>query len=203
MGLRRIQATRPAPSVIHPGTRDEHDLSGFDTTFAPIAKGVTNGDTHDHSGGDGAQVNHTTLSNIGTNTHATVDNFITVLKQSGIATCTSTLTLTTGWQDVPGCTVTLTPAVASYMYIFANADIGVGNTNTAIAAVILDAENPATLAQMIFSGEAAHRSTVAQTYKKTLTAAQHTIKMQATQVTAASGSVYILHTNFIYLLVPQ
>lgn len=40
---------------------------------AIYARSVTNGDTHDHSGGDGAQINHTTLSNIGTNSHATID----------------------------------------------------------------------------------------------------------------------------------
>lgn len=39
-------------------------------------EGVTNGDSHDHSGGDGAQINHTTLSNIGSNTHAQIDTFI-------------------------------------------------------------------------------------------------------------------------------
>lgn len=42
--------------------------------YAPVANGVTNGDSHDHSGGDGAQINHTTLSNIGTNSHATIDS---------------------------------------------------------------------------------------------------------------------------------
>lgn len=47
-----------------------------DLLYAPIAKGVTNGDTHDHSGGDGAQINHTTLSNIGTNSHATIDTHL-------------------------------------------------------------------------------------------------------------------------------
>lgn len=51
-------------------------LSELNLLFAPIAKGVTNGDTHDHSGGDGAQISHTTLSNIGTNTHAQIDTFI-------------------------------------------------------------------------------------------------------------------------------
>lgn len=34
--------------------------------FAPIAKGVTNGDTHDHIGGDGAQIDHAGLSNLTT-----------------------------------------------------------------------------------------------------------------------------------------
>jgi len=48
----------------------------FDTLYASIANGVTNGNSHDHSGGDGAQIDHTTLSNIGTNTHSAIDTFI-------------------------------------------------------------------------------------------------------------------------------
>lgn len=35
-------------------------------TYAPIAKGVTNGDTHDHSGGDGAQIAYSGLSGLPT-----------------------------------------------------------------------------------------------------------------------------------------
>lgn len=35
-----------------------------DARFAPIAKGVTNGDSHDHSGGDGAQIAHSNLSGL-------------------------------------------------------------------------------------------------------------------------------------------
>jgi hypothetical protein len=33
-------------------------------TLAPIAKGVTGGDSHDHAGGDGAQINHAGLANL-------------------------------------------------------------------------------------------------------------------------------------------
>lgn len=35
-------------------------------TFAVAAKGVTNGDSHDHAGGDGGQVDHAGLSNLTT-----------------------------------------------------------------------------------------------------------------------------------------
>ena len=36
-------------------------------------EGVTNGDTHDHYGGDGGQIDHIRLANIGTLTHAQID----------------------------------------------------------------------------------------------------------------------------------
>lgn len=32
--------------------------------YAPLSMGVTNGDNHDHSGGDGAQISHASLSNL-------------------------------------------------------------------------------------------------------------------------------------------
>ena len=41
-------------------------LNTLDTTKAPIAKGVTNGDSHDHSGGDGAQIAYSSLSGLPT-----------------------------------------------------------------------------------------------------------------------------------------
>ena len=48
----------------------------WDTLYAPIAKGVTNGDSHDHNGGDGAQIAHGNLSSIGTNSHAAIDTHL-------------------------------------------------------------------------------------------------------------------------------
>jgi hypothetical protein len=98
------------------------------STYAPIAKGVTNGDTHDHNGGDGNQIafsslsgsvtdaqvpntitldnitqittkSHTSLTDIGTNTHAQIDTFIaaagttargiSTAQQAGITTLTN------------------------------------------------------------------------------------------------------------------
>lgn len=50
--------------------------SEVSTVFAPISKGVTNGDSHDHTGGAGAQIDHTTLSNKGTKTHTEIDSHL-------------------------------------------------------------------------------------------------------------------------------
>ena len=50
--------------------------TSLDSIFAPIAKGVTNGDSHDHNGGDGGTVAHTALASIGSNTHAQIDTHL-------------------------------------------------------------------------------------------------------------------------------
>ncbi len=41
----------------------------FDTLYAVAAKGVTNGDSHDHSGGDGAQIDHGGLGGLSDDDH--------------------------------------------------------------------------------------------------------------------------------------
>lgn len=41
-------------------------VHNHDTTYAPITKGVTNGDSHDHNGGDGAQIAYANLMGLPT-----------------------------------------------------------------------------------------------------------------------------------------
>jgi len=52
---------------------DSHDLSGVVasdmTAFAASANGVTNGDSHDHAGGDGGQVDHGGLAGLSDDDH--------------------------------------------------------------------------------------------------------------------------------------
>jgi hypothetical protein len=42
------------------------DKATADDTYATVLVGVTNGDDHDHVGGDGAQINHATLASLTT-----------------------------------------------------------------------------------------------------------------------------------------
>jgi hypothetical protein len=63
-GYAELDASSMIPDARIPATitRDAEAAAAY----APIAKGVTNGDTHDHVGGDGAQIDHAGLANLAT-----------------------------------------------------------------------------------------------------------------------------------------
>jgi len=67
-----LKATGPAAFAFQ-----AHGLAAADVGAAPAAQGVTGGDAHAHTGGQGAQIAHTALSAIGVNTHAQVDTALT------------------------------------------------------------------------------------------------------------------------------
>jgi hypothetical protein len=52
--------------VTNDGTNWEVSSQDIPIIYAPAAKGVTNGDSHDHNGGDGAQIAYSTLSGLPT-----------------------------------------------------------------------------------------------------------------------------------------
>lgn len=56
-----------------------------DATYAPIAKGVTNGDSHDHNGGDGAQIAYSGLSGLPTLGTMAAESATTYAKKSADA----------------------------------------------------------------------------------------------------------------------
>jgi hypothetical protein len=58
------------------------DLSA---TYAIASKGVTNGDTHNHEGGDGDQISHNDLADKGTDSHATIDSHIDASVAHGVS----------------------------------------------------------------------------------------------------------------------
>ncbi len=51
-----------------------HNDSRGDARYAPIAQGVTNGNSHDHAGGDGAQIDHGGLAGLADDDHSQYHN---------------------------------------------------------------------------------------------------------------------------------
>ncbi|MFH1981760.1 MAG: hypothetical protein ABIL58_07945 [Pseudomonadota bacterium] len=96
-------------------------LAMVDTALATgsVAEGVTNGNAHDHSGGDGGQISHAALSAIGSNSHAQIDAFIgSRAAANGLATLDANGNL----QQLPGI-VTATPTANAIALATASAKL--------------------------------------------------------------------------------
>ncbi len=72
-----------------------HTNARGDARYAPIAKGVTNGDSHNHDGGDGAQIAYASLSGLPTLGTAAAEN-TTAFEASGAVSTHAALTTAHG-----------------------------------------------------------------------------------------------------------
>lgn len=117
---------------------------------------------------------------------------------SDIDTCSGDLTLTNAFQDVAGCTVTFTPTVASYALVIGTFDFDIGAGNTAYGTLDVDGSDETSFA--ILEGEA--RGTVTQMWLVTLTAAEHTLKLQA-KSNSGGGTCGITHSRQFHLVWAQ
>lgn len=95
---------------------------------ASSSDSVTNGNMHDHSGGDGAQIDHANLANIGTSTHANIDAALNRLANTSGAN--------TGDQDLSGLvpkTTTINNKPLSGSVLLAAGDVGADPAGSAAA----------------------------------------------------------------------
>ena len=123
------------------------------------------------------------------------------LVTSGRVAATGALTTTSSFTDVPGATVTFTPAVAGFAIVNVTADISVSSGGLVSALLVVDGtpESQEIIGQF---PTATARGTFAQTYRVSLTAASHTLKVQGKYV-AVGGIIYSPHTTLTYTFIPS
>lgn len=123
------------------------------------------------------------------------------LVTSGRVAATGALTTTASFTDVPGATVTFTPEVAGFVIVNVTADISV-NSGGLIACVLVVDGTPQSQEIIGQFPTATARGTFAQTYRVSLTAASHTLKVQGKYV-VGGGTVSSLHTTLTYTFIPS
>ena len=129
------------------------------------------------------------------------------LFKPGRVSASGTLALTTSYQDVPGASLSITPAVPSLLLVLATANLELANPSSAAEALATlnvdgsDRADKMRLTSIISAGLAG--GTFTQGYDVSLSAAAHTVKMRAKRVNAESGACQEANTGFLYLLIPE
>lgn len=117
----------------------------------------------------------------------------------GIATASGDLSLTTGWQDVAGCTATINIAVATTVYVLGIFNFDIGTSNTGLGTLYNGTTQETSYARLVGEVE----GTVSQVWSVNIAASTSTtIKLQA-KSTAGGGTAGLTHTRMLYLVVAQ
>ena len=121
------------------------------------------------------------------------------LVTSGRVVATGAYTILTGTlADVPGATLTFTAPSAGFAIVTIVADLEGSAGNTAFCKLVVDGTAQTEAALLFGVG----RETVSQTYRVSLTAASHTLKLQANQ-SGGYNTVYSPQTTLTYTFIPS
>ena len=125
----------------------------------------------------------------------------------GVVLSTIDLTLQNGtYADVPGATITLTPAVPSTIVVIATFDMDTpGSGYAGNGKINIDGADQTPTA-ILGAGATAlsfNRGSAVTMIQANLTAASHTIKLRAQNSGSPSGIVRAPHTHFFYILFSQ
>jgi hypothetical protein len=120
----------------------------------------------------------------------------------GEVDATGNLTLTGTAQDVPGATITLTPTVPGKLVVIGTFDFSVAVSGEILGGY-LNVDGAALTQAALLSGPE-NRAAVTRQWTVSLTAASHTIKLQAYRVSGTSTAhlVNSTHSGFSYQFVP-
>ena len=127
------------------------------------------------------------------------------LTDSGIVAGTTNIAVSSSAEtDISGATLSITPSVASYMIVQGVFDIEATTTGDVILGYLdVDGANE-TAAATFKSAGTNDRKSVAQTWRLSLTAAAHTIKMQGTRNSGSGTATFnAVHTRFSYMVFNQ
>lgn len=127
---------------------------------------------------------------------------------AGVVSTAENLTLTTSYQDVPGATLEITPAVASILKVTAFFDLDTRENTIAVGSIKVDAKAEETIAARVSSGisldvstDLTQRAVTGQVWTVPLTAAAHTVKMRVKREGSGASNCYWVGTRFLYELI--
>lgn len=142
-----------------------------------------------------------------------VEALLDVLATHGIVAASgSSGVLPTTWTDVPGCSIDLTPTMPVHALIVATFYVDIEKNAGASTLGIdcrltVDSTGQAKAAHVYKDDAIAvatvHQTMIQQVYRVPLTAALHTLKLQAQRVSNGGAVVTLADTQFLYRLVPQ